>query len=80
MSEHKSSVDVLLAKDEIRELVLLYSRGCDDGRYVAVALSEPGTWDSLCDVAPKNLTDKNGNNYWSYQGHDRPLIGPWKHP
>jgi hypothetical protein len=29
MSEHQSSVDVLLAKDEIRELVLLYSRGCD---------------------------------------------------
>jgi predicted TIM-barrel fold metal-dependent hydrolase len=25
--------------------------------------------------APKNLTDKNGNNYWSYQGNDRPLIG-----
>ncbi len=25
--------------------------------------------------APKNLTDKNGNNYWTYQGTVRPLIG-----
>ncbi|HMK86295.1 MAG TPA: amidohydrolase family protein [Steroidobacteraceae bacterium] len=25
--------------------------------------------------APKNLTDRNGNNYWSYQGNVRPLIG-----
>jgi predicted TIM-barrel fold metal-dependent hydrolase len=25
--------------------------------------------------APKNLTDKNGCNYWRYQGNDRPLIG-----
>jgi predicted TIM-barrel fold metal-dependent hydrolase len=25
--------------------------------------------------APKNLTDKNGNNYWSYQGSYRPLTG-----
>jgi predicted TIM-barrel fold metal-dependent hydrolase len=25
--------------------------------------------------APKNRTDKNGNNYWTYQGHIRPLIG-----
>ncbi|MCB2073580.1 MAG: amidohydrolase [Novosphingobium sp.] len=25
--------------------------------------------------APKNLTDKNGNNYWFYQGHIRGLIG-----
>jgi predicted TIM-barrel fold metal-dependent hydrolase len=25
--------------------------------------------------APKNKTDKNGNNYWEYQGHIRGLIG-----
>jgi hypothetical protein len=25
--------------------------------------------------APKNLTDQNGNNYWTYQGNDRPLVG-----
>lgn len=29
----------------------------------------------LLDSAPKNLTDKNGNNYWFYQGHIRGLIG-----
>lgn len=29
----------------------------------------------LLDSAPKNLTDKNGNNYWYYQGHIRGLIG-----
>jgi predicted TIM-barrel fold metal-dependent hydrolase len=25
--------------------------------------------------APKNKTDRNGNNYWEYQGHIRPLTG-----
>lgn len=25
--------------------------------------------------APKNVRDKNGNNYWTYQGNVRPLIG-----
>ncbi len=29
MSERNTSLDSLVAKDEIRELVLLYSRGCD---------------------------------------------------
>ncbi len=29
MNEDRRSIDVLVAKDEIRELVMLYSRGCD---------------------------------------------------
>ena len=30
---------------------------------------------ALLASAPKNRTDKNGNNYWTYQGTVRPLIG-----
>jgi hypothetical protein len=30
---------------------------------------------ALLASAPKNITDKNGNNYWTYQGSIRPLIG-----
>src|ERR1700724_3000840 len=30
---------------------------------------------ALLASAPKNKTDRNGNNYWEYQGHIRPLTG-----